>query len=130
MGNEIMVNGVVSTDERVALIVVEIQIRQDAAEGQLRAYNAFKTMVDTYRAEHPEFGDDIFIAGVPIFIAEQKALMDRDMGTLFPLVLAVVTMTLVLFFRRPLGVLLPLVNVVMCTLWTLGLMAVLQVPLI
>ncbi len=108
---------------------MEIRSVQDDAEGQLRAYNAFKTMVDAYRAEHPKFEDDIFIAGVPIFIAEQKALMDRDMGTLFPLALAVVTMILLLFFHRSLGVLLPLVNVVMCTLWTLGLMAILQVPL-
>lgn len=131
MGNRMMVNGVVSADEKVALIAVELYIKQEDAEGQLRAYDAFEQIVRGYEQQHPEFTQQnrTYIAGVPIFIAEQKRLIDRDFATLLPVVLAVVTAILVLFFRRPLGVVLPLLNVVLATIWTLGLMALTRTPL-
>lgn len=129
MGNELMLNGVVSKDEKVALVTVELFVKQDDAEGQLRAHAAFAALVDDYRRQHPELQDDVRIAGVPIFIAEQKKLVDRDLGTLFPLVVGIVALILIGYFRRPLGVILPLLNVVMCSIWTLGLMAVLRAPL-
>lgn len=131
MGNAMMVGGAVSSDEKVTLVVVELFIKQEDAEGQLRAYDTFRRMLDDYAAQHPEFlkENDVHIAGVPIFIAEQKKLMDRDLATLLPVVIGVVTTLLIVFFRRPLGVLLPLMNVVMSTVWTLGLMALLNVQM-
>ena len=131
MGNRMMLRGVVSPDEKVSLIAVELAIKQEDADGQLRAYRAFQKLVADYEQAHPEFKreNQIFIAGVPIFIAEQKNLIDRDMGTLFPVVIVVVMAILVLFFRRPLGVVLPLLNVIMAAIWTLGLMAVMRAPL-
>lgn len=131
MANAMMVGGSVSADEKVTLVVVELAIKQEDAEGQLRAYDAFRKIVDDYAAKYPELlaQNEIHIAGVPIFMAEQKKLMDRDLGTLLPVVVAMVTVILVAFFRRPLGVMLPLVNVLMATIWTLGLMAVLHVPM-
>ncbi len=131
MGNRMMLRGVVAPDEKVTLIAVELFIKQEDAEGQLRAYRAFQQLVANYQQQNPEFTRDnqVFIAGVPIFIAEQKNLIDRDMSKLFPLVIAVVTTILVIFFRRPLGVMLPLINVVMAAIWTLGLMAMMRAPL-
>ncbi len=129
MGNDMMMNAVVSKDEKVALVVVELCLKQNDADGQVRAYDRFRSMVDEYRKGHPEFRDEVHIAGVPIFVAEQKRLIDRDLNTLFPFVVGVVTVVLLAYFRRPLGVLLPLLNVVMCTVWTLGLMALLRFPL-
>ncbi len=131
MGNRMLVGGAVSADEKVALIAVELFIKQEDAEGQLRAYQAFRDMVDGYVKAHPRFAqaNQVYIAGVPIFIAEQKKLIDSDLGRLFPVVIAVVAAILVVFFRRPLGVALPLVNVVMAAIWTLGLMALMRAPL-
>lgn len=129
MNNDMFLNSVVSPDEKVTLVTIEVAIKQDDADGQLRAYDALTHIVDEYRAKHPEFKDKVFIAGVPIFVAEQKRLVDRDMNTLFPLVIAVVGAILIAFFRRPLGFLLPIMNVVMCTIWTLGMMALFRVPL-
>ena len=129
MGNEMMLNSVVSKDGTVTQITVELFIKQDDAEGQLRAYETIRGLVDDYRKKHPEFRDQIHIAGVPIFFAEQKKLMDRDLGTLLPLVIAVVGAILIAFFRKPLGFILPMLNVVMCTIWTLGMMSLLRVPL-
>lgn len=129
MGNEMMVGGVVSPDEKVSMVVVELGVKQEDAEGQLRAYRAFQSMIDNYRKAHPEFTDPVHVAGVPIFIAEQKNLMDHDMATLFPLVVLIIGAVLIVFFRRLLGFLLPMLNVVMCAIWTLGVMSLLHVPL-
>jgi len=129
MGNEMMVSGVVSSDEKVSVVVVELGIKQEDAEGQLRAYRAFQSMVADYQKAHPEFKDQVYVAGVPIFIAEQKNLMDHDMATLFPLVVLIIGLVLVVFFRKPLGFILPMLNVLMCTVWTLGLMSLFHVPM-
>jgi predicted RND superfamily exporter protein len=131
MGNSMMADGFVSRDETVTLVVVELAVKQEDAEGQLRAYDAFRHIVDDYAAKNPAFlaENNAFIAGVPIFIAEQKKLMDRDLATLLPFVIGIVTVILIAFFRRPLGVALPLMNVLMATIWTLGMMAVLHVPM-
>lgn len=129
MGNAMMLNGVVAPDQRISMVVVELGVKQEDDEGQLRAYRAFQAMVDGYRKAHPEFTDAVHIAGVPIFIAEQKKLMDQDMATLFPLVVVIIGVVLIVYFRRPLGFLLPMLNVVMCAVWTLGMMSVLKVPI-
>lgn len=131
LANELFVDGSVSKDGRTAVVVVELFVKQEDAEGQLRAYDAIKTIVDDYRKAHPTFAAEntVHIAGIPIFIAEQKKLTDRDLGLLFPVVIAVVATILVLFFRRPMGVALPLINVVMASLWTLGMMALTQAPI-
>ncbi|HCS64978.1 MAG TPA: transporter [Cellvibrio sp.] len=129
MGNELMLNSVYSADNKSTMITVELFVKQDDADGQVRAYEAIKHLVDDYRARHPEFTDDVYIAGVPIFIAEQKKLTDSDLATLLPMVLLIVGGILVVFFRRPMGFVLPMLNVVMCTIWTLGMMSLFRVPM-
>lgn len=129
MGNELMLDGVVSRDKNVALLVAELGTRQDDAIAQLRAYQIFRDMVAAYQAEHPEFTDEVFIAGMPIFIGAQQEIIDHDLGLLFPVVFLLIMALLLVFFRKPLGVMLPLLNILFCTLWTLGLMALLEVPI-
>lgn len=128
-GNELMLNSVVSPDYKTTMITVELFVKQDDADGQVRAYEAIKTLIDDYRARHPEFTDEVYIAGVPIFIAEQKKLTDTDLETLLPVVLLIVGAILVVFFRRPMGFVLPMMNVIMCTIWTLGMMSLMREPM-
>ncbi len=128
MGNELMVDGVVSKDKKVAMLVAELGTKQDDAQAQLRAYQIVRGIVAQYQAEHPEYKDEIFIAGMPIFIAAQQEIIDHDLAVLFPIVFLLITLLLIFFFRKPLGVLLPLFNILFCTIWTLGLMALLRVP--
>lgn len=129
MKNELMERGVVNEAGTVGLIVIEVSILQDDAAGQLRAYETIKQMVDDYRASHSAWQDDVYVGGVPVFFAEQKKIMDADMATLVPVVLLLVAMTLAVFFKSFLGVLVPLVNVVMCTIWTFGFMAIVGIPI-
>ena len=129
MDNEMLLKSVISPDEKVTMITVELFIKQDDADGQVRAYEAIRKIVDDYRKAHPAFRDQVHIAGVPIFIAEQKKLTDSDLATLLPLVIAVVGGILIAYFRKPLGFILPMINVIMCTVWTLGAMSLARVPM-
>lgn len=129
IGNELMQMGVVDPSGKTALVVIEISILQDDAEGQLRAYNVVNQFIEDYQQAHPELTDQIFVGGVPVFFAEQKLILDADMATLFPAVLLLVALVLAVFFKSVLGVVIPLVNVIMCTVWTLGMMAIVGIPL-
>lgn len=128
LGNP-MLRGLVSADETTTQVVIEVALKQDDAEGQLRAHEAVTRLVDEHRRRHPAWRDTVHVAGVAVAVAEAQRLTERDLNTLFPLVVLVIGVVLVLYFRRPLGVLLPLLNVVMCSVWTLGTMALLRVPM-
>jgi len=129
MDNELMDKGFIDSEGKVALLVVELSLLDDDAYGQVRAYEAFKKMVADYQEAHPELKDEIYVGGVPVFFAAQKQVIDHDFGTLLPLVLLLIGVVLAVFFRTVLGVVLPLLNVVMCTIWTLGMMAIADVPM-
>jgi uncharacterized protein len=129
IGNEMMLNSVISKDEKVTMVAVELFIKQDDADGQVRAYETIRGLIDDYRKRHPEFRDEVYIAGIPIFFAEQKRLTDSDLGTLLPVVILVVGVILIAFFRKPLGFVLPMLNVLMCAIWTLGVMSLMRVPI-
>lgn len=129
MNNELFEDGFIDKDGTVALIVVELSLLDDDAYGQVRSYEAFKSMVADYQAEHPELKDEIYVGGVPVFFAAQKQVIDHDFAILLPLVLLLIGLVLAVFFRTVLGVVLPLLNVVMCTIWTLGMMAIAKMPL-
>jgi len=127
--NELMLNGSIDEKGQVALIVVELSLLSDDAYGQVRAYEAFKVLIAEYQQAHPELQDEIYIAGVPVFFAAQKNIIDHDFATLLPLVLVFIAVILAIFFRTVLGVVLPLLNVIMCTIWTLGMMAIAKIPM-
>lgn len=129
MNNELMEGGFIDKEGKVALLVVELSLLEDDAYGQIRAYEAFQKLVADYQKAHPEFTDQVYIGGVPVFFAAQKQVIDHDFATLLPLVLLIIAVVLAVFFRTILGVFLPMLNVVLCTIWTLGMMAILEMPL-
>ncbi len=129
MNNELMNMGVVNQDGTVTMITIELGILPDDSVAQMRAYQIIKNMVDDYKREHPNFTDDIFIAGVPVFFAEQTRTINHDMQLLFPITILVVFILLGYFLRNRYGVLIPLLNVVGCVIWTLGMMAIIGTPL-
>ncbi len=128
LNNELTTMGIIDKAGKVGLLVIEISILPDDAEGQVRAYNSIAQMIASYQENNPALKDDVFIGGVPVFFAEQKKVMDRDFGILLPAVLLFVALILTIFFRRTLGTVIPLVNVIMCTIWTMGAMAVVGIP--
>jgi len=111
-------------DMRSTQIILDIEqgLALDSLEvlhGQVKAL--LKT-VDT--------GDlEIYIAGIPAMAVELKEKMYGDMGFLIPVVVLVVIFSLWLSFRSLAGILLPLLTVAVSSIWTVGLMAFLDVPM-
>lgn len=129
MNNELMNMGVVNGDGTVTMITIELGLLPDDSEGQIRAYRQVSDMVANYQTLHPQFKDEVYIAGVPVFFAEQKQIMNHDMEILFPATILVVFALFAIFFRNRYGVIIPLLNVIGCVIWTLGMMAIIGTPL-
>ena len=72
---------------------------------------------------------DYHIAGNPALAVLISTNMRSDLATLIPLVALAVLAALYLVFRRPGGVVLPMITVLTAVVWTVGLMAGLDVPL-
>ncbi len=70
-----------------------------------------------------------YVAGMPAITVLITSKMKKDIVFLIPLVVLVVIGTLYLSFRRLGSVILPLATVVISGIWTIGLMAMLGVPL-
>ncbi|HOS98346.1 MAG TPA: MMPL family transporter, partial [Deltaproteobacteria bacterium] len=73
--------------------------------------------------------EQFFISGPTVVEALQGHYMIRDLRLLVPLVLVVLLVSLFVFFRSIQGMLLPLVGVAISCIWTMGLMAMLGIPL-
>jgi len=74
-------------------------------------------------------GFESYIAGTPVISAIMGKNMRGDLRKLIPFVVLVIVTSLYLSFRRPGGVILPLVTVIISSIWTMGLLALLGVSL-
>lgn len=66
---------------------------------------------------------DYFLAGDPVVIVLLEKYMKSDLARLVPFVILIVLLTLFICFKTPGGVILPLITVLISTIWTIGLMA-------
>ncbi len=82
-----------------------------------------------YLEELSEKNIRYYIAGDPSVMTLITLLMQDDLKVLIPLVLLVLIFFLYISFRKLGGVLLPLSSVIISTVWTVGLMAQLGIPL-
>lgn len=73
--------------------------------------------------------EKFFISGTKVVEALQGHYMIKDLQTLPPLVCIFLLSFLYLFFRNIRGMLLPLITVGIGTIWTLGLMPLMHVPM-
>ena len=87
-------------------------------------YYAIDAIVKKY--EGPE---RFFISGTKVVEALQGHYMIKDLIVLPPLVCLVLLLSLFIFFRNLRGMLLPLVSVGISAVWTVGLMAMVKIPL-
>ena len=81
-------------------------------------------------AEEIGFPDTrVYITGMPVFSSVVNDAMEEDLVILIPLVVFVVILVLFLSFRRLSGVILPLLTVLISSIWAIGAMALLGVKL-
>ncbi|MDX9827984.1 MAG: MMPL family transporter, partial [Spirochaetia bacterium] len=71
----------------------------------------------------------LYITGIPVFSSVVNDAMEEDLVVLIPLVVFVVILVLFLSFRRLSGVLLPLLTVLVSSIWAIGAMALFGVKL-
>ena len=74
-------------------------------------------------------GMETFIAGQPVINATLTNNMKMDLAFLIPFVIVVIVFILIVSYRRPGGVILPLLTVIVSVIWTIGLMSLLHVSL-
>ncbi len=120
MGNARYRGGIVSNDGRTTLIVC--QIRSGARTGSI-----------VQRLEAAAAGSDaqskLYFGGNPLLATELSSIILHDLRILLPIVSALIILTLYLAFGTVRGILIPLGSVLMSTVWVIGLMGLLKVPL-
>ena len=118
--SDLPIENIISKDRRMAGIMIFLKntVKPEDAAKQIKDYiESLKTR------------DKLYLTGKPVLTLYLGRGMARDMGLLFPMVLLLIMVILLLTFRNVRGVLLPLSVVIISVLWTLGLMAMLGVPI-
>lgn len=112
--------GIISNDGRTTLIVCQIRsgAQTDAIAGRI--------MAAARRSGVPE---KLHFGGNPLLVTELCSIILHDLRILIPIVSVLIILTLFLSFGTVRGVLIPLGSVLMSTVWVLGLMGLLKVPL-
>lgn len=118
-GNDLIMGNMISRDGTSSIIRASFE---DNTTPQF-IYSEVKKII--LAEENPE---KMILAGIPISEYFMTLYMERDMMTLFPVVFLVILFILVLCFRSVRGVMIPLTTVVFCVIWTMGSMALFNVP--
>lgn len=79
--------------------------------------------------KHSLTGVQYYVAGIPVVVSVLSSMMREDLGTLMPIAILVILVVLGLSFKSFRGVFIPALTVVLSVTWTLGLMALLGIPL-
>ncbi len=128
--NSMFVNWLVSKDGTGLLISAKMESSGGTLEGVTRraaVYNAIRVMVQVKRDSGvPE---KFYIAGRGALEVTIGEYANQDMARFMPLVLLVILGTLFFTYRSIRGVLLPVAVVIVSVIWTIGLMATAEVPM-
>jgi len=119
--NEMVIGRLVSTDETVTVIIAEI--RDDVFTQEF--YNEILELVDSFQTEDIK----IHVAGRPIVEGTMALLGPEDMKRMVPIVLLVITIVLYIMLRSVRSTLLTMSVVFFSTLWSFGLMALVNIPI-
>jgi len=79
--------------------------------------------------QQTENGDRFYIAGRPVIEVTSGLNALEDMKLMIPMLVLAIAVALFLMFRTMRGVILPMLVVALAIIWTLGLMAALNVPM-
>jgi len=121
--NDMLSDGMVSDDHTATLIFTTLTY-----EGHVGRTIALKNALDKMTEElgGPE---QYYMSGVPIIMTWEAIYMQNDMTSLVPAVIILIMFILFVVFRNVRGMMTPLMVVVISVIWTLGLMALIKVPI-
>lgn len=115
-----MYRGRLISDDGTATLIV-CRLRQDSDE--IRIARQMKNIV-----QKSNIGEEVYFGGLPFIMLDVSNMIVNDLKLLLPLVALLILGTLYLSFRTLHGVLLPLIAVGISTVWTVGFMCMLKVP--
>jgi len=118
--NDMIYGRLVSLNENVTIIIAEIN--DDTFTDEF--YTQILALGESY--EGPE---TIYVAGSPIVEGTLAKLAPADMKRMAPLVVGIIIIVLLLILRSIKSTILNLLVVLLSTVWTFGLMAVLNIPI-
>jgi len=118
---ELYSRALVSDDFQSTQVLVPLDIDQkDAgAANTIKSYNDLNELANSIGFK----GTTIHLTGMPAFSAVMNNAMRADLRVLIPLVVLIVLGVLFLSFRRVGGIVLPMMTVVVSTIWALGAMS-------
>ncbi|MGQ9630392.1 MAG: efflux RND transporter permease subunit [bacterium] len=128
--NSMYVGSLVSKDGKATLILARLE-RGLSEPQKYEIYRRAKEIAEAERevARQEGRGDEFYVAGDPMILALISNYITSDMLKLSPIAILVVLLILYLSFRTLRGTLLPIAVVVASTVWTMGLMAIFDVPI-
>jgi len=118
--NEMVFGRLVSRDEKVSVIIAEI-------EDNVFSQKFYQDILDLTKSfEGPE---KIHVAGTPIVEGTLAKLGPRDMKKMVPIVLLIIVIVLLAVTRSIRNSIFTLLVVILSTIWTFGIMAIFKVPI-
>ncbi|MFP4374561.1 MAG: MMPL family transporter [Spirochaetaceae bacterium] len=115
-------DSIVSSDFRSTQILVNLV--EDAETAEREQFHAEAAEIIS---QHGDGGLDFYMAGDPVITVLLKEYMLGDLLYLIPMVTVVVLLALFLSFRNLGGVVLPMITVLISTVWALGVMSLLDI---
>jgi predicted RND superfamily exporter protein len=119
LSKENLVSTVVSADAKVANIVINI-VGEDRVKVAVEIEKVARELAP---------GDRLYFTGFPYWMKVMAEMILRDMSVLVPIVTLIVMLILFLSFRSLRGVVLPLATVMISSVWAMGLMAAVDIPI-
>lgn len=112
---------IIASDGKAAVISIKLKLDAD----DVVAAKQIAGIVDKYNTSP----DHIYITGLPYMNFVLTESMGKDLKILLPLVILIIIIVLYFSFWSLRGVILPLLVVSLSAVWTLGLMAMFNVPI-
>lgn len=110
----------ISDDAKATLIIC----RLNGDVGKIETAKQLKEIIKKL-----ELKEKVYFGGIPFQMIDISDIILNDMRVLIPFILLLIFISLFLSFRTLRGVFLPILSVLISTIWTLGIMSVLKIPL-
>jgi hydrophobe/amphiphile efflux-3 (HAE3) family protein len=121
---DVLVNNLVSADGKATSIVVKLKPKA-SIDMQESVFNAARKII----TQNTESGESYHYSGYTAINVLLGEYMIKDIRNLLPIAFIVVAASLFLSFRKLKGVVLPLLNVGLSVIWTVGAMSLLHIRL-
>ena len=121
LANELYVGNIISQDGRFTVIIARIPHYEDQFDYKVEAVSAVREILNR------ELGSDYYLSGGPALDEQFYASSEHDTARTIMLMMGLMVVVLWLLLHSVAGVLVTLTTVVAATVWTIGLMVLLDV---